>query len=82
MFAAVRSAWSRAREKNLLGLFAFEFVVVVLGVLAAQAVQSWVQERERTQHADEERIRLEEGLSAASTLPRFGAPQCHAFASE
>lgn len=65
MFRAIRAhfgtAWSRAREKRLFGLFAFEFVVVVLGVLTAQAVQSWALERDRNQLAEAERHRLEQG---------------------
>lgn len=64
MFRAVRerlgTAWSRAREKRLIGLFAFEFGVVVLGVLAAQGVQSWAQERDRRHQAEVQRVRLEQ----------------------
>lgn len=51
---------------RLLGLFAFEFVVVVLGVLTAQAVQSWAQDSERAQEADRERFRLEQALIGAA----------------
>ena len=49
MFAAVRErlvgAWRRLREGSLAKLFLFEFVVVMLGVLAAQAVAEWAGER-------------------------------------
>lgn len=66
MFHATRegfaAAWRRARERGTLRLFLFEFTVVLLGVLAAQAVQSWAQEREARQHAEEERVRLEQGF--------------------
>lgn len=62
MFRAIRDRWGWARGRRLAGLFAFEFIVVVLGVLAAQGLQSWALERERNRHADEERIRLEEGF--------------------
>ena len=56
MFAALRSYFrpsgdpaapaSRRRWHRTLRLFAFEFLVVVAGVLAAQGLQSWVAERE------------------------------------
>lgn len=65
MFHAVRNAWHRAREKRLFGLFAFEFLVVVLGVLTAQGVQSWVQDRDRARDAEAERVRLEQGFFGA-----------------
>lgn len=65
MFRVVRNAWLNAREKRLFGLFAFEFFVVVLGVLTAQGVQSWVQERDRARDAEAERVRLEQGFFAA-----------------
>jgi hypothetical protein len=55
MFAALRSYFrpsgdpagpaSRRRWDRTLRLFAFEFVVVVAGVLAAQGLQSWAAER-------------------------------------
>lgn len=55
MFAAVRDRiglWrggigvtQRRRARRLAGLFAFEFVVVVLGVLAAQSVQEYASDR-------------------------------------
>ncbi|WP_157096733.1 hypothetical protein [Tsuneonella dongtanensis] len=50
------------RARGTLSLFAFEFFVVVLGVLAAQAVQSWVQDREQRLHAEAEQARLEQGF--------------------
>lgn len=55
MFAAVRNRFplwrsgvsvpQRRRARRLAGLFAFEFGVVVLGVLAAQSVQDYAAER-------------------------------------
>jgi hypothetical protein len=68
MFQVIRESLGtalRLRGKRLAGLFAFEFVVVLLGVLAAQAVQNWAQERERLRRAEEERVRLEQGFIAA-----------------
>jgi len=47
MFATVREklagAWQRLREGSLIRLFLFEFVVVLLGVLAAQWVADWAE---------------------------------------
>lgn len=56
MFAAVREklagAWQRLREGSLIRLFLFEFVVVLLGVLAAQWGADWAEDnRLRTEAA-------------------------------
>ena len=45
MFRAIRGWWSSDKALHLAGLFAFEFVVVVLGVLTAQAVANWSRDR-------------------------------------
>jgi hypothetical protein len=45
MFHAVRSWWTGGRGKVSLRLFLFEFLVVVAGVLAAQALANWVSAR-------------------------------------
>ena len=45
MFRAVREWWDIGRWRRPARLFAFEFVVVMAGVLAAQALQSWGAER-------------------------------------
>ena len=45
MFQAVREWWGGGRWRRPARLFAFEFVVVMAGVLAAQALQSWGAER-------------------------------------
>ena len=42
MFQAVRHWWGGGRGKLTARLFVFEFVVVVVGVLAAQALANWV----------------------------------------
>jgi hypothetical protein len=68
MFRALRERWGGARGRRLAGLFAFEFVVVVLGVLTAQAVQSWAQERDRYRRAKDERVRLEQGFLASQDM--------------
>lgn len=50
MFMAVRRWWSGRDKARIAGLFAFEFTVVVLGVLTAQAVADW--SRDRTARRD------------------------------
>jgi len=45
MFHAVREWWSDGRIKRTLGLFAFEFAVIVAGVLVAQAAADYVNDR-------------------------------------
>lgn len=56
MFAAVRErlvgAWRRVREGSLAKLFVFEFVVVLLGVLAAQWVADLAADRRLGREAD------------------------------
>lgn len=72
MFAAItnritswrRLVWSaeaRRKLRHLVGLFLFEFVVVLLGVLAAQQLQVWVQDKEAHQRmlAEQARARVE-----------------------
>lgn len=45
MFRTVRHWWSGGQGRMTLRLFAFEFVVVVAGVLVAQALAGWGQRR-------------------------------------
>ena len=45
MFHAVRQWWGSGRGKITARLFAFEFLVVVAGVLTAQALANWVADR-------------------------------------
>lgn len=67
MFAAVRErlvgAWKRLREGSLIRLFLFEFVVVLLGVLAAQWLAEWSNERQAIQAMEEARGRLNDDLA-------------------
>ena len=62
MFAAIRgglgNSMYRMRPRRMLGLFLFEFFVVVLGVLAAQVVQESVKEHDRQRHTEQELERL------------------------
>jgi hypothetical protein len=45
MFQAVRKWWHSGRGQHTVRLFLFELVVVMIGVLAAQEIQSWAQKR-------------------------------------
>jgi hypothetical protein len=63
MFHDVRKWWSNGRGKITMRLFLFEFVVVVAGVLTAQALASWVANRaeRRAVSEEDERVRYEIG---------------------
>jgi hypothetical protein len=56
MFKLIRAkfenSWDGARVYRLVGLFLFEFVVVLLGVLAAQAVADWGDDRRLARDAE------------------------------
>jgi hypothetical protein len=45
MFRAVRSWWGSGQGRRTARLFAFEFLVVMAGVLAAQGLQNWAARR-------------------------------------
>lgn len=57
MFHAVRDWWLGGRGKMTARLFAFEFVVVVAGVLVAQALAGWIQQRGQIANMESERSR-------------------------
>ena len=63
MFHAIRQWWGSGRGKVTTRLFLFEFVVVVAGVLTAQALASWVTDRveQRAVNEEDERVRYEIG---------------------
>lgn len=63
MFRAVRQWWGNGRGKVTARLFLFEFVVVVAGVLTAQALASWVADRveQRAVKEEDKRVRYEIG---------------------
>ena len=63
MFRAVRKWWSSGRGKHTSRLFAFELVVVTLGVLLAQELQNWAQERAAIAHMEDERNRARTELA-------------------
>jgi hypothetical protein len=63
MFKAVRHWWDGGRGKITLRLFLFEFLVVVAGVLTAQALANWVADRaeQRAVNEEDKRVRYEIG---------------------
>lgn len=63
MFHAVREWWKGGSGKVALRLFLFEFLVVVVGVLTAQALASWVADRaeQRAVSEEDKRVRYEIG---------------------
>lgn len=64
MFRAVREWWGSGRGRHALRLFAFEFIVVMVGVLAAQALQNWGAHRSALGQMEEARARARRQLSA------------------
>ncbi|MCM8558119.1 hypothetical protein [Sphingomicrobium sediminis] len=72
MFAAIRQkltgAWKRLREGSLAKLFVFEFIVVLLGVLAAQWVADWARERDAMATMEEARARADLELADAGAV--------------
>lgn len=81
MFAAIRgglgNSMYRMRPRRMLGLFLFEFFVVVLGVLAAQVVQESVKEHDRQRHTEQELERLSQayvGTQQAGVAWRAAIP--------
>lgn len=63
MFQTVRHWWGSGRGKVTARLFVFEFAVVVVGVLTAQALANWVADRteQRAVSAEDDRVRYEIG---------------------
>lgn len=57
MFHAMRAWWMDGRGKLTARLFVFEFIVVMAGVLAAQALQNWVSQRGALARMEESRER-------------------------
>ena len=63
MFQTVRHWWQGGRGKVTLRLFLFELLVVVAGVLTAQALANWVADRseQRAVNDEDKRVRYEIG---------------------
>lgn len=78
MFQAVKQWWTGGRGKVTLKLFAFEFVVVMFGVLAAQAVADWAGDKAAQRRLDLalERVRRDAGYNMAAALAWQKAAPC------
>ena len=78
MFHAVRQWWSGGRGKVTARLFLFEFVVVVAGVLTAQALANWAADRSEQRDVAEEdkRIRYEIGRARQAARIWTAAAPC------
>ena len=63
MFAAIREWRSSGQARHIAGLFAFEFVVIVAGVLTAQWVAGWADERASLRDIELANSRIEKELS-------------------
>lgn len=61
----IGAAWRDMRGRGMVRLFLFEFVVVLLGVLAAQALASWVSERNAQAEVLQAKDALEIELAAS-----------------
>lgn len=70
MFRLIRNWRFSDKTRHLVGLFAFEFVVVVLGVLTAQAVADWARDRtaQRDMLANKDRADAQIAFLAATSI--------------
>ena len=73
MFQTVRHWWGSGRGKVTARLFVFEFVVVVAGVLTAQALANWVAARAQDRVIQEENDRVRYEIGRASQNARIWA---------
>lgn len=78
MFHAVRQWWDEGRGKATSRLFLFEFLVVVAGVLTAQALAGWVGNRaeDRAVREENDRIRYEIGRARQNARVWMAATPC------
>ncbi|HET7709976.1 MAG TPA: hypothetical protein VFK50_10690 [Sphingomicrobium sp.] len=78
MFRAIRIWRTHAKARELAGLFAFEFLVVVFGVLTAQAVADWSADRAagRAMLANKARADAQIGAMAATAIALDRAIPC------
>jgi hypothetical protein len=77
VFGTVRHWWGSGRGKVTARLFAFEFVVVVAGVLVAQALANWVAQQDSNQEMVEARTRIiheQSGNLAVASAWRAAVP--------
>lgn len=68
MFQTVRHWWQGGRGKITLRLFLFEFLVVVAGVLVAQALAGYAQRRSHLAQMEVERARVLYELESAHSI--------------
>lgn len=68
MFQTVRHWWGHGRGKVTLRLFLFEFVVVVAGVLVAQGLATYVQDRSELARMETERSRIRVEMADAYSV--------------
>lgn len=73
MFQTVRHWWGSGRGKVTARLFVFEFVVVVAGVLTAQALANWVASRSEDRVITEENDRVRYEIGRARQNARIWA---------
>ena len=71
MFQTVRHWWGSGRGKVTARLFAFEFLVVVAGMLTAQALANWVSDRAEQQAVNEEDKRVRYEIGRARQVARI-----------
>ena len=78
MFQSVRHWWHEGSGGRLARLCAFEFMVVVAGVLTAQALANWVSDRSErgAVRAENERIRYEIGRARQNARVWMAAAPC------
>lgn len=78
MFAVIRNWWTPAKARQLAGLFALEFLVVVLGVLTAQAAADWSADRAagRAMFANKARADVQIAAMAATAIAWGRAIPC------
>lgn len=78
MFRTVRHWWSEGSGRHTARLFAFEFLVVVAGVLTAQALANWVSDRaeQRAVSEEDKRVRYEIGRARQVARIWLAATPC------
>jgi hypothetical protein len=70
MFQTVRHWWHGGRGKVTARLFMFEFLVVVAGVLTAQALANWVADRAEQRAVNDEDLRVRYDIGRARQVAR------------
>lgn len=71
MFQTVRHWWRSGRGMGTARLFLFEFVVVLLGVLAAQMLQNFFAERRSLEDAEFAYGQMQQNIAQLKTISNF-----------